>query len=64
MSSVVILGCSLLIIKVSYGDFLIVSVLQCWRRIDQAIYERAIKVEPALATLYKSSEQWLRRDDH
>ena len=50
--------------KVSYADFVIVALLQFLKRIDEALYEQTVKIEPALQTLYDASMQWLVRDDH
>ena len=49
---------------VSYADFVIVSVLHFMKRIDQALYERVIGIEPAFRDLYEASKVWLERDDH
>ena len=48
---------------VSYTDFVIVSLLQYSKRVDEAIYERAVAIEPTLRMVYDASEQWLKRDD-
>lgn len=49
---------------VSYTDFVIVSLLQYSKRVDEAIYERAVAIEPSLRIVYDASKQWLERDDH
>lgn len=49
---------------VSYADFVVVGMLQFAKRIDEALYERAVTVEPALKALYEASERWLERDGH
>ncbi|CAF9916288.1 MAG: hypothetical protein HETSPECPRED_002814 [Heterodermia speciosa] len=48
---------------VSYADFVIVSLLQYAKRVDEAIYERAVAIEPSLRTVFDASKQWLERDD-
>ena len=49
---------------VTYVDFVIVGGLQCFKRADADVYERIVRVEPALKTLYEASAAWLARDDH
>ncbi|KAL8790229.1 MAG: hypothetical protein Q9195_006452 [Heterodermia aff. obscurata] len=48
---------------VSYADFVIVSLLHYAKRIDEAIFERAVVIEPSLRIVYDASKQWLERDD-
>lgn len=48
----------------SYADFVIVSFLQCIKRCDEDLYERAVAIEPALKILYDASTAWLERDDY
>ena len=48
---------------VSYADFVIVSLLHYAKRVDEAIYERAVVIEPSLKIVYDASKQWLERDD-
>ena len=47
----------------SYADFVIVSLLQYAKRVDEVIYERAVAIEPSLRIVYDASKQWLERDD-
>lgn len=49
---------------VSYADFVILSGLECAKRIDESFFERSIEIEPALKTLHEASSAWLERDDH
>jgi len=49
---------------VSYADFNIVGFLRFLKRIGEDLYERMVKMEPALKTLYDASAVWLERDDH
>ena len=49
---------------VSYTDFVIVSLLHYAKRVDEAVYERAVAIEPSLRIVYDASKQWLERDDH
>ena len=57
---------NILLIKAlaSYADFVIVGMLQFYKRIDMAVYERVVKTEPELETLYDACKQWLERDGH
>ena len=48
----------------SYADFVVVSFLHFARRIDEAIFERAVVMEPSLKTVYDACRKWLERDDH
>ena len=48
---------------ISYADFVIVSLLQYAKRVDEAIFERAVVIEPSLRIVYDASKQWLERDD-
>lgn len=50
---------------VSYADFVLVSALHMFKRVDQALlYDRVVSIEPALGLLYNASKAWLERDDH
>ncbi|MCJ1461135.1 hypothetical protein MMC28_011517 [Mycoblastus sanguinarius] len=49
---------------VSYADLVIVGALQFIKRIGEDLFERAMRIEPALKKLYDASEGWLERDDH
>lgn len=47
----------------SYADFYLVSFLQFARRIDEKIFERLCKMQPAFKTLYDKCEYLLKKDD-
>ncbi|KAL9614581.1 MAG: hypothetical protein Q9167_000950 [Letrouitia subvulpina] len=50
---------------VSYADFMLVSALHMFKRVDQALlYDRMVSIEPAFELLYNASKAWLERDDH
>lgn len=49
---------------VSYADFVIVAFLHFAKRVDEAIYEQLVGIEPALKMVYEASTPWLERDDH
>lgn len=50
--------------SVSYADFPLVGFLQFMKKIEEDIYERAVRIEPALKSLYEASAGCLKRDDH
>jgi len=47
----------------SYADFVVLSNLQYFKRIDESLFKRMLKIEPALETLYEAGKQWVERDD-
>lgn len=47
----------------SYADFVVLSNLQYFKRIDETLFKRMLKIEPALETLYEAGKQWVERDD-
>ncbi|KAL9047218.1 MAG: hypothetical protein Q9214_000156 [Letrouitia sp. 1 TL-2023] len=50
---------------VSYADFMLVSALHMFKRVDPAsLYDRVVSIEPAFGVLYNASTAWLERDDH
>lgn len=49
----------------SYADLVVLGWLQFYRCIDkERLFDKAVKIEPALGTLYEAGKQWLKRDDH
>lgn len=39
--------------------------MQFYRCIDkERLFDKAVKIEPVLGTLYEAGKQWLKRDDH
>jgi len=50
---------------VSYADMVVLGWLHFYRRIDEErLFNRVVRLEPALGRLYEAAEQWLKRDDH
>jgi len=48
----------------SYADFVIVGALHFLRVVEEDLYNRVIKIEPAFDKLYDASSPWLKRDDY
>lgn len=48
----------------SYADFIAVGMMQCFKRIENDLFERFINYDQAFATLYDKCGKWLERDDH
>jgi hypothetical protein len=48
---------------VTYADFIVVGLLEFLRRIDVALLERYLSLDPALGKLYEASAEWLKRAD-
>lgn len=48
----------------SYADFVIVSWLHFLKRIDENIYAKVVKIEPAYEKVYNASAKWLEHDGH
>ncbi|PVH71792.1 hypothetical protein DL98DRAFT_520881 [Cadophora sp. DSE1049] len=48
----------------SYADFIIVGFLQFFKVIEEDMYQRLGKAEPALGELYDACKPWLERDGH
>ncbi|RDL36431.1 uncharacterized protein BP5553_05783 [Venustampulla echinocandica] len=49
----------------SYADFVIAGFLQMLKWMEEkAMFERFLKIEPALGKLYEACGKWLERDDH
>ncbi|KAI4113594.1 MAG: hypothetical protein LQ345_005459 [Seirophora villosa] len=46
----------------SYGDFILVAVLQFFRRIGEDLFHRTVAADPALGKLYEASKQWVEKD--
>jgi hypothetical protein len=52
-------------VAASYADFVVLGWLQFYSRIDEErLFNRVLKMEPALGRLYEAGKQWLKRDDH
>ncbi|KAH9213322.1 putative glutathione S-transferase [Leptodontidium sp. 2 PMI_412] len=48
----------------SYADFVVVGFLQFFKVIEEDMYQRLIKVDPALGEVYDACKPWLERDGH
>lgn len=48
----------------SYADLVIVGGLQFFKVIDEEMFAKVVKIEPAFGTLYEASKKWLERDGH
>ena len=49
----------------SYADMVVLGWLQFYRRIDEErLFNRVVRLEPALGRLYEAGKQWLKRDDY
>ncbi|KAF8854070.1 putative glutathione S-transferase [Acephala macrosclerotiorum] len=48
----------------TYADFVIVGWLQFLKVIGEDLYQRLVKVDPAIGNLYDASRPWLERNDH
>ena len=43
---------------------MIVGALHFLKAVEEDIYQRVVKIDPAYGKLYDASKQWLERDDH
>ena len=48
---------------VSYADFIFVTMLKWFQRVDQSIYDRAASHDEAFSKLFKACEKWMQRED-
>ncbi|KAF2856035.1 glutathione S-transferas-like protein [Plenodomus tracheiphilus IPT5] len=48
---------------VSYADFIFVSALQCFKRVDEGMFKRLMGLDPAFEKMYEASKQWLENAD-
>jgi len=48
--------------KVSYGDFVVVAMLEGLRRIDQEIYDKIAKCDGSIEQLHRACEPWIEDD--
>jgi len=49
--------------KVSYGDFVVVAMLEGLRRIDQKIYDRIAKTDVSVELLHRACKKWMENDE-
>ncbi|KAI4272413.1 MAG: hypothetical protein L6R38_006617 [Xanthoria sp. 2 TBL-2021] len=49
--------------EVSYADFILVGALCLFKRLGEGVFERTVRMEPALATLYEASGKWLEKNN-
>lgn len=47
-----------------YADFYVLGVIEFWKRMGGGVFDRATKIEPAMATLYEAGAPWLARNSH
>ena len=50
--------------QVGYADFVFITVLEFWRRVDRALFDRALALDAAFKTLHDACAKWLERDDY
>lgn len=49
--------------RVSYADFVIVAVLEGFRRVGQDLFERIVESREGLRGVWEACGEWLERDD-
>lgn len=49
--------------EVSYGDFLLVSMLQFFKCVDEAVFGRVLAIDEAFGRVYEACGPWLERAD-
>lgn len=49
--------------RVSYADFVIVAVLEGFRRVGQDLFERIVERREGLRGVWEACVEWLERDD-
>ena len=49
--------------RVSYGDFVAVSLFECFERMDEKTYERPVGFETCFKDLHEACQPWLQRAD-
>ena len=49
--------------QVSYADFVIVAVLEGFRRIGQDLFERIVEGREALREVWEACGEWMEKDD-
>jgi len=48
----------------SYADVTIISFLHFLTLVDEEIYEKLVKIEPRLASLYEAGKKYTERSHH
>ena len=48
----------------SYADLALLGVLEFCKRMGGGVFERVVKIEPAMATLYEAGSPWLERNSY
>ncbi|KAF2131525.1 hypothetical protein P153DRAFT_365107 [Dothidotthia symphoricarpi CBS 119687] len=48
---------------VSYADFIFVSMLHFFKRLDEGIFERYLALDPTFPRVYEACKQWLQKED-
>lgn len=54
----------MLMMIASYADLIVIAFLHFLALVDQDIYEKLIKIEPAMGKLYDAGKQWTERSHH
>lgn len=49
--------------ELSYADIILVSELQFFKRIDEAIFQKAVEIDESFQDLYDACGEWLARSD-
>ncbi|WPH01559.1 Hypothetical protein R9X50_00440600 [Acrodontium crateriforme] len=56
-------GPYILVSQVCYGDFVVVAMLEAFRRIGDDLFERVAARDPSLKRLHEACKLWLEKDD-
>lgn len=49
--------------KVSFADFVVVGLFECFKRCHPPSYERLMRFDKSFVDLHQGCEKWLERDD-
>lgn len=49
--------------QVSYADFIFVGFLHFLKRVDIAVFDRFVFIDPTFTKIYEASKEWLNKDD-
>ena len=47
----------------SYADLIFVSFLHFLKRVDIALFDRFVSIDPTFSRVYDASKEWLKKDD-
>ncbi|KAI8936485.1 hypothetical protein NX059_006890 [Plenodomus lindquistii] len=48
---------------VSYADFILVSALHFFKRVDEGMFQKLMALDPSFDKVYEASKQWLEKDN-